>query len=127
MVPYKDLCETLYREWRKAPKYFSEFDSDFNMFSLPEPYYPLEEGRNPLVVLNNNPGGVLDFQHHDFILKEFSDGEDYSAVARWLMKEYGKGSSVIGGAGSTQITEKPAVPRAAAALSRCSEYPEQCP
>jgi hypothetical protein len=105
---YKNLCERIYRDWRGAPVRFSDFDSDFNFFSLPEPYYPLVLGENALVVLNNNPGGVLPFQHHSAISSRFADEVTYAEVAEWLMGQYAGPESEIGPAARTRnrrITE----------------------
>jgi len=95
---YKDLCEEIYREWRHYPGHFSDFDSDFNLFSLPEPYFPLRDGGNEIVVLNNNPGGVLDFQLHSAILREVGDLETYQDVSRRLQDKYTGEDRVISSA-----------------------------
>ena len=95
---YKDLCEEIYREWRRYPGHFSYFDSDFNLFSLPEPYFPLSDGTNELVVLNNNPGGVLDFQLHSNIIKTFDSEMSYQEIARKLQDKYAGDERIISGA-----------------------------
>lgn len=87
-VQYKELCEQIYRTWRNDPGQFADFDSDFNVFSLPEPYFPLSTGKSPLVVLNNNPGGVLPFQRHSSVVNEFDDSMTYADVAWKLMGKY---------------------------------------
>ncbi|MFC1761184.1 hypothetical protein ACFL6U_03790 [Planctomycetota bacterium] len=94
-MDYKNLCEKIYRTWRNDPKKFSDFDSDFNMFSLPEPYFPLVEGNNQLVVLNNNPGDVLSFQYHTYILEHFDADVRYNDVACWLMERYTSKETII--------------------------------
>lgn len=101
-LKYKDLCERIYRDWRSDPVRFSDFDSDFNVFSLPEPYYPLKDGERTLVVLNNNPGGALPFQHYSEICRKFTDKSTYADVAKWLMGKYVGEDSVIGGASKTR-------------------------
>lgn len=95
---YKDLCEEIYREWRRYPGYFSDFDSDFNLFSLPEPYFPLRDGGDELVVLNNNPGGVLRFQLHSEILKKFDESCSYAEISRHLQSQYTGPDRIIQGA-----------------------------
>ena len=101
-MDYKDYCEQIYQSWLSDPKHFSTFDSDFNMFSLPEPYYPLSKGDNSLVVLNNNPGGALNFQYHTYILKQFGADSSYKEVASWLMEKYTAKDSAIGGSANAR-------------------------
>ena len=95
---YKDLCEEIYHEWRRYPGHFSDFDSDFNLFSLPEPYFPLQDGGDELIVLNNNPGGVLKFQLHSNILATVGEHESYRDVSRRLQVEYTGQQREISGA-----------------------------
>lgn len=109
---YKDLCEQLYRRWRDDPREFADFDSDFNVLSLPEPYFPLGEGSNPLVVLNNNPGGVLDFQGHKKILQEFADSVSYAEIAEILRRKYSGPQRIISGSANARNKQIMGIARA---------------
>lgn len=60
-MDYKEVCEKLYSKWTEDENAFSDikgFDTEF----LIEPYCRLQNGNNPLYVLNNNPGKGLEIQ-----------------------------------------------------------------
>ena len=87
-MEYKSLCEQIYSTWRADKRHFSEFSPEFDVTHLPEPYFPIRKGNRRLAVLNNNPGGVLEFQSHGQIAKEFAGNITYKAVADWLTDKY---------------------------------------
>jgi hypothetical protein len=101
---YKTFCDQIYMTWRTSPNQFTDFSKDFDISHLPEPYYPIKKGRNPLIVLNNNPGGVLLFQEHSSILKEFPATVSYSDISDWLKDKYTNDDTIINGTAKTRIS-----------------------
>lgn len=87
-MDYKRHCESLYRAWLAAPSHFGEFEADFSIGSLPEPYFPIRPGSRTLLVLNNNPGKPMPHQDHSHVQGKFRAGEPYSEVASWLTRQY---------------------------------------
>lgn len=68
-MDYFEYCEELFKKW-----YSGELSTDnsidsgiFDLTYMPEPYFILAEGKNPLYILNNNPGSGLDFQKKDYL------------------------------------------------------------
>ena len=104
-MDYKALCEEIYRSWRKDPRSLSEFADDFEIEHLPEPYYPTRLGDTRLVVVNNNPGCVRDFQHHTHVTKTFSNEVSYEVISRWLMEQYDPKTSEINANAKSRIAK----------------------
>ncbi len=100
---YKNFCEQIYLNWRESPTNFDEFSKDFQNNYLPEPYYSIRVGNNPLFILNNNPGGSLSFQEHSLFLKTFPNASTYTDVSLWLMDKYTGNNAIIGGAAKTRV------------------------
>lgn len=99
---YKSLCEQIYLAWRSSPYQFIDFSKDFETNHLPEPYYSIKSGSNPLIILNNNPGSTLAFQEHSSVLNEIPDEFDYSHVSSWLKDKY-VNSDIISRTARTRI------------------------
>ena len=66
---YFKFCEEdLFQDWLVSSSKFDCFKKDFQIGHIPEPYYILEEGKNPLYVLNYNPGAGLVLQLRENVL-----------------------------------------------------------
>ena len=86
MTAYLDFCEELFQNWLNHRLDLSDFDADFQVEHVPEPYYILKEGKKPLYVLNYNPGEGLPQQTRKSILAHPHDS--YCAVAKRLSEFY---------------------------------------
>ncbi len=96
-MEYEKFCEQLFQDWldgrlfsEKAKDNLSDFKND-KVFAedldyVPEPYYVLKEGNNPLYVLNYNPGGSQGYQERSYIRSNKHDS--YRTVADQLANQY---------------------------------------
>ncbi len=81
---FKEYCEDLYQNWKTNTNFFDEFSDDFETDYLPEPYYVIQDGKNPLYVLNNNPGGCLEEQQKS----KFNKTPTYEEAAKKMADFY---------------------------------------
>ena len=91
---YKVLCEEILNTWKDDENAFREFNAmNFQTEFMPEPYYSVPVANEPrngaktLYVLNNNPGGGMEFQKREEIHKLYKN-DSYAAISEKLYKEH---------------------------------------
>lgn len=90
---YYDFCETMYKDYVSG-----DFDEDpalnelFQLGYIPEPYFTIKEGDNPLYLLLTNPGSGMDFQLRE---KAPDDYRSFAKIARevYLSDSFKKGNA----------------------------------
>lgn len=88
---FYDQCEEIFQNWIGKKEYYKEFSNDFLMEYLPEPYVTNSKGKNRIFILVNNPGGGMEHQNRDNILKNksFINGKlSYKEISEQLGKYY---------------------------------------
>lgn len=89
---YLEYCEELFQSWLDGTERFKELGKEFGkVFSLdcaPEPYIPLLEGRNPLYVLNYNPGQPLEDIQGRAAIRGNYPGWTYQQISAALAEYY---------------------------------------
>ena len=99
---FKAFAEEMYKAWQKGDKKFSEwlnagskapvdFKKKFSLDHLPEPYYYFKNCKNPLYVLNNNPGQGMNIQKRTKI-----KGSCYEDISKKIANDNYKNSNKIG-------------------------------
>ena len=88
MQNYIDFCEQLFQKWYSAKGVLHDFEDDFQIDYLPEPYFTAQNGNNPLFVLNNNPGHGIPKQlweniHKNNGIKHYIDAAEMMADYYW--------------------------------------------
>ena len=92
---YYKFCDAFHKKW-----YNNEFakdlilnDGTFQMDYLPEPYFEVKNGDNPLYVLLTNPGGKMDFQHRKNFDKSNYSNFQKKLIGIYTSEEFSKGGS----------------------------------
>lgn len=77
---YYDYCDVLHQKWfNKTLNYEGDFEKIFQVNYSPEPYFVINNGPNPMIMLLTNPGAGMDFQKHENFEKS-----DYKAFSKIL-------------------------------------------
>lgn len=100
---FKAFAEEMYKAWQEGDKKFSEWlnagseapvdfkEEKFSLDHLPEPYYYFESRKDPLYVLNNNPGQGMNIQKRTNITDPC-----YEDISRQIANDNYKDSTKIG-------------------------------
>ena len=86
-MDFLEYCERLKELW--ISKELEEIkDLGFEPDFIPEPFFVLEKGKNPLFILNNNPGKGLDVQRSESFSDLVSRGAKYTEYSESLSLFY---------------------------------------
>lgn len=105
---YESFCDDLWRDWlagRLLPSAFT--GAKFDRESAPEPWLEFGTCVRPLVALTTNPGGSMEHQHRDVVLRGTSvikPADTYRAATATLAHFYETTPKLVGSAARQRIS-----------------------